>query len=263
MLSPETGNKLTKYISDYVIFDLETTGISYVSDQVVEISAIKVKNGVVTDEFSTLVNPMRHIPRQASAVNGITDDMVADAPVFEAALRDFLDFVGDMVLVGHNIAAFDMKFIYRDSIKYFGQTVGNDYIDTLQISRMCLPSLRHHTLSDLADYYHIDTAGAHRALNDCRMNQQVFERLGEVLKSGQGLARRRAGAVAFGQGSGIAGAAECGNAGTGSAGTVNNPPVGEIRVCPRCGNLLKMINGKFGDFWGCTGYPNCRYTENV
>jgi len=248
------GNKLVKYIPDYVVFDLETTGISYVSDQVIEISAVKVINGSVTGEFTTLVNPMRHIPAQASAVNGITDDMVSEAPIFEVALRGFLDFVGDMVLVGHNIAAFDMKFIYRDAMKYFGLTVENDYIDTLQISRLCLPSLRHHTLSDMAQYYNIDTAGAHRALNDCRMNQQVFERLGEALKNGQPLAGRRTGFAGGGSGFGDD---------RGTCHDAGQDGIGEIRVCPMCGSILKKRNGRFGDFWGCTGYPNCRYTENA
>ena len=226
MLSNEKGKKLNTYISDYVIFDLETTGISCASDRVVEISAVKVRNGQADSEFSTLVNPEIPIPFRASAVNGITDDMVEDAPIFEIALKEFLDFIGDDVLVGHNIHTFDMKFIYRDVERYFGKTINNDYIDTLQIARAYLPQLRHHKLVDLAEYYGISSVGAHRALNDCRMNQQIFEKLAEEI--------------------------------TNPSAAANSIP-----KCQKCGNIMKKRSGKFGEFWGCMSYPDCKYTRNA
>lgn len=178
MLSNTTGRELHHYVADYVIFDLETTGISCNNDAVIEISAVKVKNGKVVDEFSTLVDPERPIPFYASQVNGITDDMVEGSPVFEEALEAFLKFAGDAVLVGHNIAAFDMKFINRDAWEYWNKKIGNDYVDTLRMARECLPQLKHHKLTDLASHYGLSVAGAHRALNDCLMNQKVFEYLG-------------------------------------------------------------------------------------
>ena len=76
-----------------------------------------------------------------------------------------------------------MKFIYRDVERYFGKTISNDYIDTLQIARAYLPQLEHHRLVDLAEYYGISPDGAHRALNDCRMNQQIFEKLAQEMKN--------------------------------------------------------------------------------
>lgn len=226
MLSNEPGKKLNKYISDYVIYDLETTGTSSANDRVVEISAVKVRNGQVDSEFSTLVNPEMPIPFFASEVNGITDDMVADAPVFEVALKDFLEFAGDDILVGHNIHTFDMKFIYRDVERYFGKTISNDYIDTLQIARAYLPQLSCHKLTALAEYYGINPDGAHRALNDCRMNQQIFELLGKEMKNPSAAAKA-------------------------------------VPKCPKCGSVLKKRNGKFGEFWGCSSYPDCKYTRNV
>ena len=93
MLGLRTGEKLEKYVKDYVVFDLETTGVSPLTDAVIEISAIKVRDGKVVDEFSTLVNPKRRIPYGASRVNGITDEMVADMPVFEEVLKDFIDTI--------------------------------------------------------------------------------------------------------------------------------------------------------------------------
>ena len=226
MLSDKAGKKLFEYVPDYVVFDLETTGISCVSDEVVEISAVKVKNGTVVDEFSTLVNPGIPIPHRASEVNGITDDMVADSPSFKEALADFVDFIGDAVLVGHNIHTFDMKFIQRDAQKYFGSFVGNDYVDTLMIARLYLPEIPSHTLVDLADHDGIGSFGAHRALVDCRMNQGVFEYLAKE----------------------IANPSEAAKA---------------VKKCPRCGNVLRKRNGMYGEFWGCASYPECRFTTNV
>ncbi len=235
MLGNTTGKKITAYVPDYVVFDLETTGISCASDEVIEISAVKVAGGQVVDEFSTLVNPGRPIPWQASRVNGIYDDMVADSPDFVIALAEFLKFAGDAVLVGHNIHSFDMKFLYRDARRYWNRIPNNDYVDTLQLARYCLPQLHHHRLVDLAEHYGISSEGAHRALADCRMNQQVFELLGREL------AKRAASQPVS--------------------------PIGDecdsLRICPKCGSRMVPRSGKFGRFYGCTGYPVCRHTEKL
>lgn len=215
------GNRLVKYVPDYVVFDLETTGISCTRDSIIEISAVKVKQKKATDTFSTLVNPQRSIPYQATKVNGITDEMVEDAPLLEEALADFLEFIGDFVLVGHNIQAFDLNFIYRDAQNLFGKEIKNDYIDTLHMARRCLPQLSHHKLTDLAAYFHISTAGAHRALNDCIMNQKCYEKMAGLQQEV------------------------------------------EIKLCPICGGELKRRNGRYGEFYGCSNYPRCKYTQNL
>ena len=226
MLSKKAGKRRVEYVPDYVLFDLETTGVSWEKDEVVEISALKVKDGEVVDEFSTLVNPGMPIPYYASEVNGITDDMVADSPFFDKVLGEFLEFSGDAVLVGHNIHCFDMKFMQKSTQRYFGNLIGNDYIDTLQIARLYLPEMEHHTLTDLAAYYGIDADGAHRALNDCRMNQKVFECLKKEIE---------------------------------------NPSVAakKVKKCPKCRNVLQRRKGKYGEFWGCMSYPECKYTRDI
>ncbi len=183
MLGNTQGKLLNEYIEDYVVFDLETTGVSPYNDEVIEISAVKARKGKVVEEFSELVNPKRTIPFAASRVNNITDDMVLDAPFFDEVLEHFLEFVGEDVLVGHNIQSFDMKFIYRDCERYFHQLITNDYVDTLILAKRCFPEWRHRRLGDLADYYGISTQGAHRALADCRMNQRVFELLGKEMNT--------------------------------------------------------------------------------
>ena len=226
MLSEKEGRKRVEYIPDYVIFDLETTGISWKKDEVIEIAAVKVQGGEIVDEFSELVDPGMPIPFYASEVNGITDDMVAGCPSFDEVLGKFLEFSGDAVLVGHNIHCFDMKFMQKSAQNYYGQMIGNDYIDTLQIARLYLPGMEHHTLTDLADHYGIKTDGAHRALNDCRMNQKVFECLKKEIEKPSEAAKN-------------------------------------VKKCPRCGNVLRKRNGKYGEFWGCMSYPVCKYTENI
>lgn len=182
MLSDKPGKKINKYVSDYVVFDLETTGISTAYDAVVEISAVRVKDGAAVEEFGTLVNPKRPMPFSASMVNGITDEMLKSAPVFEEVLAKFLEFAGDNVLVGHNIHTFDMKFIYRDSKEFYGKIPDNDYVDTLTLARQYISGLSHYRLVDLAQHYGISPEGAHRALNDCYMNQRVFEALGKEIQ---------------------------------------------------------------------------------
>ncbi len=214
-------NRLAKYVPDYVVFDFETTGTSWIEDDIIEISALKVQGGQVTDTFSSLVNPGRHISGFATAVNGITDEMVKEAPSLAEVLPEFLKFFGDFVLVGHNIQSFDLKFLYRATEEILGQTVENDYIDTLYMARSCLKQLKHHKLADLAAYFNINSKGAHRALNDCIMNQRCYEELGRIQ-------------------SGI-----------------------EIFLCPKCGGELKKRSGKFGEFYGCSNFPNCRYTKNI
>lgn len=176
------GKRLNQYIGDYVVFDLETTGVRQDMDEIIEISALRVQNHIVAKEYTTLVNPQIHIPAGATAVNHITDDMVQDAPLLGEAMDGFLDFIGSHILVGHNIHSFDMNFIHAASLRFYGSEIKNDYIDTLYMARQCLPQLSHHRLTDLSEYFHIDTQGAHRALNDCRMNQQCYEELGKLLK---------------------------------------------------------------------------------
>lgn len=220
MLGNKRGSLLKDYVKDYTVFDLETTGIRPDYDSIIEISAVKVTGGKVAGTFSRLVNPGRTIPYGATKVNGISDKMVENEPALEVILPEFIEFIGEDILVGHNIHSFDMKFIWRAAQTLFGQTISNDYLDTLTMARRCLPQLSHHKLVDIAAYYGISTAGAHRALNDCLMNQQCFELMAkESIKASQ-------------------------------------------KLCPRCGNELKRRNGIYGEFWGCGGFPACRYTEN-
>lgn len=217
------GKRLTQYLNDYIVFDLETTGIRPNSDEIIEISAIKVRNHQTEDQFSTLVNPERHIPQAATKVNGITDEMVQDAPGLKEAMEHFYQFIGNDILIGHNIHTFDMIFICNAAQRVLDTEITNDYIDTLYMSRKCLPQLAHHKLSDVSEYFHISTEGAHRALCDCIMNQKCYEELGKIWTTTASL----------------------------------QPDV----LCPQCGGEMIRRKGKFGEFYGCSNFPRCRGTR--
>ncbi len=224
-----SGKRLNQYVKDYVVFDLETTGLSPETDEIIEISGLKVRNGKVMENFTTLVNPDRPIPYSATRINGITDEMVQSAPLLKPSLNEFLTFIGNDILVGHNIHSFDLNFLRNGARRTLGQSIQNDYVDTLFLAKICLPQLPRHRLTDLAAHFHIETKGAHRAFNDCVMNQLCYEKLGMLLENAK----------------------------------ENTAPGQALPTCPKCGNVLIKRNGKFGAFWGCSSFPSCRYTQNA
>ena len=137
----------------YVVFDLETTGFSPIKDKIIEIGAVKVERGKITERFSTFVNPKVPIPFQITQLTSITDQMVMDAPGIETVLPKFLTFVGDAVLVAHN-ASFDVGFIeqncrYQDIIPDFTS------VDTVAMARILLPTLSKFKLNVVANALHI------------------------------------------------------------------------------------------------------------
>lgn len=236
-MANKKGTRLSLYTKDYVVFDLETTGLSPETDEIIEISGIRVRNGKAVEEFSTLVNPGRAIPYAATRINGITDKMVQDAPALKDALEEFLAFAGEDILVGHNIHTFDMLFLYHGAARVLKRTVPNDYVDTLYLARGAMPGLYRYRLTDLATHFGIDTKGAHRALKDCIMNQQCYECMGKLLMKQQS---RNDGKQ-----------------------TSEVKSAREDVICPNCGSILVKRKGKFGEFWGCSAYPKCRYTRNA
>ena len=149
----------------YVAFDLETTGIDYQSNSIIEIAAVRVENGNITAEFQHLVNPGRSIPVEASAVNHITDDMVRDQPMIYEILPAFLSFVGDDVLAAHN-ASFDAHFISNACMQSRFK-VPERFFDTMSLSRYW-PESSSRKLTSLASAANIQVENAHRALCDAK-----------------------------------------------------------------------------------------------
>lgn len=174
----EKGNSLLLFPSSFVVFDIETTGLDPASNEIIEIGAIKVIDNKVIDTFQVLIKPVYEISPFITNLTGITNEMVESASNIESVLPDFMDFVEDLILVGHNVN-FDINFIYDNLIRLGYPPLKNDFIDTLRVARKYLPMLRNHRLGDLAEYYMIDTKGSHRALKDVEMTLAVFYRLKE------------------------------------------------------------------------------------
>lgn len=176
----EKGKNLIEFPKDYVVIDIETTGLSAQWDSIIELSALKVADGKVTDSFSSLVNPEFKIDTFITELTGITNEMLKSAEKINSVLPKFIDFIGESKIVGHNVN-FDINFIYDNCIKILNRPLRNDFIDTMRISRKVLKELTHHRLSDLANFYNVSYEGAHRALTDCKITQECFLKLQESI----------------------------------------------------------------------------------
>ena len=165
----------------YVVFDLETTGFSSIKDKIIEIGAVKVENGVIIDKFSTFVNPKVPIPFKITNLTGITDDMVMEAPDIETILPQFLEFVGDAVLVAHN-ASFDVSFI-EQNCRYQDITPDFTSVDTVAMARILLPTLSKFKLNVVANALHISLENHHRAVDDAGATAEIFVKFVEMLRA--------------------------------------------------------------------------------
>ena len=163
----------------YVVFDLETTGFSPIKDKIIEIGAVKVVHGKITDKFSTFVNPKVPIPFEITQLTSITDQMVLDAPTIEKALPDFLKFVGDAPLVAHN-ASFDVSFI-EQNCRYQDMTPDFTSVDTVAMARILLPTLSKYKLNIVANALHISLENHHRAVDDAGATAEIFVKFVEML----------------------------------------------------------------------------------
>jgi len=164
----------------FIVFDIETTGLSFKHDMITEIGAVKVLNGEIVDSYSALVNPERPIPANIVELTGITDDMVADKPTIEAVLPQFLDFVGDSAVVAHN-ASFDVSFIKAQSDR-LGHQFDPVVLDTLTLSRLLLKELKRHKLKQVAKYLKIKLDNHHRAIDDAMATAKIFVRFISMLR---------------------------------------------------------------------------------
>ncbi|GGE25187.1 DNA polymerase III PolC-type [Marinithermofilum abyssi] len=160
----------------YVVFDVETTGLSSVHDDIIELAAVKVKNGEIIDRFESFVNPHRPLTAQITELTGITDDMVADAPDLEDVLPRYLEFIGDSVLVAHN-ARFDMGFLQMACKKTGRKPVENPALDTLELARFLYPRMKNHRLNTLCKQFDIHLEQHHRAIYDAEATGYLLWRM--------------------------------------------------------------------------------------
>lgn len=182
----ESAHRLLKD-ETYIVFDVETTGLSAVYNKIIELAAVKIRQGEVIDRFSEFVNPHEPISDLITNLTGITDDMVKDAPDIEPVLHKFLDFIGDHTLVAHN-ASFDMGFLHVN-YKKLNVAINNPVIDTLELARFLYPDMKNHRLNTLCKKFDIELLNHHRAVYDAeatgyllwKMIQDVNERNIEYL----------------------------------------------------------------------------------
>ncbi len=170
------GKSLTTFVDDYTLVDLETTGLSPSDDDIIEIAAIKVRNNEVIDTYQQLINPGYDIDDFVSDLTGITNKMLADSPSINEKIDDFINFVSDDIIVGHNVN-FDINFIYDNLLKIKNNFFTNNFIDTMRFSRKLFKDKKHHRLLDLVDLYNIDINESHRALADCNTTFMVYNNL--------------------------------------------------------------------------------------
>ena len=175
-----TGERGQDFETDFVVFDIETTGFSPVNNRIIEIGAVKVSGGEIADKFSTFVNPDVPIPFEIEKLTGINDSMVIDAPSIEEVLPEFLAFCEGAVLVAHN-AEFDMSFIKENAMR---QNLKREftYVDTVGIARILLPHQGKHTLDAVAKTMGVSLENHHRAVDDAGATAEIFVKFIPMLK---------------------------------------------------------------------------------
>ncbi|NCN07653.1 3'-5' exonuclease [Candidatus Falkowbacteria bacterium] len=174
--------KYQKFLeTEFTVFDVETSGLKPEKDDVLEIAALKLKGQEVINRFEMLAQPTKPIPPEAEKVHGLNEIyLLVNGQGIDVVIKNFLEFIGDSIVVGHNIRGFDWLFIV-----YYCQRMGlkqpeNKIIDTLELSRKLL-SLPSNTLTNVASYFGFEHKDAHRAMSDVEMNTKIFLKLMDLL----------------------------------------------------------------------------------
>lgn len=173
---PNKGKSLLIALSDFVSLDIETTGLSPMYDEIIELGAVKYRDGKAVDTFSSLVKPENPIDDFITQMTGITNKMLEDASSLFAVLPTFIDFIGSDVIVGHNVN-FDINFIY-DACDSLGlPSFSNDFVDTMRLARRMYKGLPNHKLDTLIDHFGLERRTLHRGLGDCELTAECFQHM--------------------------------------------------------------------------------------
>ena len=175
------GKSLLSLIDDYVVIDLETTGLMPQFDDIIEIGAIKYEGNKEIARFHSFVSIDRPLSSFVTRLTGITDEMLKGAPTIEQILPEFLNFISDSILVAHN-ANFDINFIYDESDRLFDRRFTNQFIDTLRLARRCALPVENNKLKTLIKHFGISQKVSHRAMDDCEATYLLYNRLKEYIK---------------------------------------------------------------------------------
>lgn len=178
----QKGNSIISFPSDYTVIDIETTGLSPEYDSILELAAVKIRDNFVVDEFCSLVKEYDgiYVNSFISSLTGISQQMIDNAPYTEDILKKYLEFLGDDILLGHNVN-FDVNFIYDNAERFCGCPLRNSFIDTMRIDRKLFKEEKHHRLSDISERLNIDYTCAHRASADCHITKIAYDRLRDII----------------------------------------------------------------------------------
>ncbi|MGN1039863.1 MAG: PolC-type DNA polymerase III [Candidatus Fimimonas sp.] len=176
---PHKGQSLFSFLKDYTVVDIETTGFNPNDSEILEISAIRVRNNVPVATFSSLIKPQKYVPYSITRLTGITNDMVRFAPPVHEVLHRFAVFLGNDVIVGYNVN-FDVDFLYDNLLNVHGVLLTNSYVDVLRIARKLVKNVPNHKQTTVAAYFQICAEGAHRALRDCEICNLCYQKLREI-----------------------------------------------------------------------------------
>lgn len=150
-----------------IVLDVETTGLDFLREKIIEFAAVKLVNGEIVEEFETLVNPEQDIRHSSFKIHGISQEMVENEPIMADVLPKILDFIGDYDIIGHNVI-FDYNFINQASLKYLEKPITNKRIDTQHMFREVFPEEFSHGLSALLERFKVIPEGRHRAMADAK-----------------------------------------------------------------------------------------------
>lgn len=164
-------------IYDYVALDVETTGLNPARDKVLEIGAARIQGGKVCETYGTLINTGMPIPWRIQELTGITDEMQKAGKKTETAIREFVEFCGDLPVLGHNVQ-FDFGFLKQTAVNH-GLTFEKQALDTLKIARRVLPDIPSRTLPAMCSHYQVDPGQSHRALDDALASHTILWKLWE------------------------------------------------------------------------------------
>ncbi len=168
------GNSLLTFPDDYTVIDLETNGTSPENDDIIEVSAIKVRSDEIVDTYTRLIKPEQKLKEYITSLTGITEMMLQNELPVQEVLPEYINFIGKDIILGHNVN-FDINFVYDKSLKHFNTPVINDYVDTLKIARKIKPKTKDNKLKTLAEYYSVKIGKMHRGLEDCRITYEVYK----------------------------------------------------------------------------------------
>lgn len=175
-------NRLFIFPHNYVIIDIEMTGLDLNNDSIIEIAGLRVINDKIEDSFSSLIKPNESILKEEiTELTGITEEMLSTAPCFPEIKNELISFIAELPIVGHNVL-FDIQFLNKTLKEHDFEILDNDYVDTLPLSQKLFPEFIHHRLTDMALYYGINTDGAHRALQDCHINKDCFDKMRSTME---------------------------------------------------------------------------------